>query len=86
MKLRLLFKFILFIHEREREAENRQREKQAPRREPNMGLDPGTLRSHSESKADAQPPSPPGVPRQILFGGSQGEIMDTKMKQYHLVK
>ena len=39
-----------------------QREKQAPRGEPNMGLDPGTLGSQPELKADAQPLSHPGVP------------------------
>ena len=35
-------RFYLFIHERHREAETRQREKQAPHRESNVGLDPGT--------------------------------------------
>ena len=53
---------ILFIFhergEREREAE----EKQAPCREPNVGLDPRTLGSQPEPKADAQPLSHPGVP------------------------
>ena len=46
----------LFIHERhtDREAETWQREKQAPRGEPNVGLDPGAL-SHS------------GVPRKIIY-------------------
>ena len=40
----------------------RQREKQAPRREPDVGLDPGTPGSRPEPKADAQPLSHPGVP------------------------
>ena len=40
----------------------RQREKQAPCQKPNVGLDPGTLRSHPEPKAGAQPQSHPGVP------------------------
>ena len=31
----------------------RQREKQAPCREPDVGLDPKTLGSHTELKADA---------------------------------
>ena len=38
------------------------REKQAPYREPDVGLDPRTQRSHPELKADAQPLSHPGVP------------------------
>ena len=37
-------------------------EKQAPCREPNMGLDPGTLGSHPESKTDTQLLSHPGIP------------------------
>ena len=36
-----------------------QRENQAPCREPNVGLDPG---SRPEPKADVQPLSHPGVP------------------------
>ena len=40
--------------QRERQR-HRQREKQAPCREPNVGLDPRTLGSHPELKADAQP-------------------------------
>ena len=50
---------ILFIHERQRQ---KQREKQAPPREPNAGLDPRTLGSHPEPKADAQPLGHPGIP------------------------
>ena len=38
---------------REGEAENRRREKQAPGREPDVGLDPRALGSQPESKADA---------------------------------
>ena len=58
-------RFYLFIHERERERESqrhRQREKQAPCRELDVGLDPGTLGSCPELKADTQPLSHPGVP------------------------
>ena len=40
----------------------RQREKQAPRREPSAGLDPRTLGSHPGPKVDAQPLSHSGVP------------------------
>ena len=46
---------------------HRQREKQDPRREPDVGLDPRTLRSHLEPKADAQPLSHPGVPMFTIF-------------------
>ena len=46
--------------ERERQR-HRQREKQAPCREPDAGLDPRTLGSHPEPKADAQPLSHPGA-------------------------
>ena len=46
-------KIYLFIHERHREAEtqHRQREKQAPCREPDVGLDPGSPGSHPGPKA-----------------------------------
>ena len=46
--------FYLFIHERQREMQrHRQREKQAPCSELNVGLDPGTPGSCSELNADA---------------------------------
>ena len=45
-------KKILFIYERER---HKQREKQAPRREPDVGLDPRIPGSCPGPKADAQP-------------------------------
>ena len=45
---------------------DRQREKQAPCGEPDMGLDPRTLGSGPELKADAQPLSHPGIPS-LLF-------------------
>ena len=62
------FKRFLFIHERERVAEtHRQREKQAPHKEPNAGLDPGNPGSHPEPKADAQPLSHPGVPSPLFL-------------------
>ena len=48
--------------QRERQK-HRQREKQAPHREPNVGLDPGTLGSCPELKADAQLLNHPGVPK-----------------------
>ena len=50
----------LFMRHTER-GRHRQREKQAPCREPDVGLHPGTAGSHAEPKADAQPLSHPGV-------------------------
>ena len=47
--------------ERER-GRIRQREEQAPCREPDVGLDPGTPGSCPEPKADAQLQSHPGIP------------------------
>ena len=41
---------------------HRQRENQAPCREPHVGFDPGTPGSHPGPKADTQPLSHPGVP------------------------
>ena len=40
----------------------REREKQAPCKEPDVGLDPRTPGSHPELKADAQPLSHPLIP------------------------
>ena len=47
---------------------DRQREKQAPCREPDAGFDPGTLGSHTGPKADARLLSYPGIPKHILLG------------------
>ena len=47
--------------QRERQR-HRKREKQAPCREPNVGLDPGTPGSHPEPKADTQLLNHPGIP------------------------
>ena len=44
----------------------RQKEKQASCRKPDMGLDPGTPRSHPEPKADAQPLRHPGIPKKFF--------------------
>ena len=57
-------RFYLFIHEthRERGRDNRQREKQAPCRGLDTGLEPGSPGSRPGPKADAQPLSPQGVP------------------------
>ena len=40
----------------------KQREKQAPFREPDVGLDPRTPGSHPGPKAGAKPLSHPGIP------------------------
>ena len=49
----------LFIHERHIERKrHRQREKQAPSGEPDMGLDPRTTGSRPEPKADEPPRHP----------------------------
>ena len=52
--------FYLFMRETERQR-YRQREKQAPCEDPNVELDPRTLESCPEPKADAQPLSHPGA-------------------------
>ena len=46
---------------------HRQREQQAPCREPDLGLDPGTLGSHPGPKADAHPLSSSGAPNYQIF-------------------
>ena len=46
---------------------HRQREKQAPCREPNVGLDPGTPGQCSEAKADTQPLRHAGIPSTMYF-------------------
>ena len=61
------FKFHLFIYERQREKErerqrHRQSEKQAPHREPDVGLDPRSPGSHPGLKAGAKLLSHPGTP------------------------
>ena len=47
---------------RDTKREARQREKQAPCREPDAKLDPATLGIRPEPKADSQPLSHPGAP------------------------
>ena len=61
-----MFLKILFIHDRYRER-GREREKQALRREPDVGLDPGNPGSHPGLKAGAKPMSHPGVPVAFLY-------------------
>ena len=53
--------------EGERETDrHKQREKQAPCREPDVGLDPRSPGSRPEPKADAQPLSHSGVPQRCF--------------------
>ena len=59
----LFFVFYLFMRDTEREAETQAEGEQAPRREPDVGPDPGTPRSHSGPKAGAKLLSHPGIPR-----------------------
>ena len=65
----LFLRFYLLIHEghTERQTETQRQEKQAPRKEPDMELYPGTLGSHPELKADAQLLSHPGVPKDLFI-------------------
>ena len=63
-------KNILFIYSWETQREmqrHRQREKQAPCREPDVGLDPRTPGSRPESKEDAQSLSHAGAPTSFCF-------------------
>ena len=61
-----IFKNILFMRDTERQR-HRQREKQAPCEEPDVGLDPRATGSHPLPKADPQPLSHPGVPIMSIF-------------------
>ena len=59
---------ILFIHERHTEkVRHRQKERQVPCGEPDVGLDPRTLGSHPELKTDAQPLNLPGIPHAAFY-------------------
>ena len=51
----------VFMRDPERQR-HRQREKQAPCREPDVGLDPRTQGSRPGPKAGAKPLSHPGIP------------------------
>ena len=55
-------RFYLFICVR-----HRQRKKQAPCREPDVGLYPRTQRSQPQPKAEVQPLSYPGAPRVVFL-------------------
>ena len=62
------------MRERERQR-HKQREKQAPCREPDVGLDPRTLGSRPEPKAEAQPWSHPGVPERYILKRNLSNIV-----------
>ena len=65
-----LFKKKIYSWETQRQR-HRQSEKQAPRREPHVGLNPRTPRSCPEPKADAQLLSHPGKPQSLCLNHSQ---------------
>ena len=50
-----------------RDTQRKAETQQGPGREPNVGLNPRTLGSRPELKADAQPLSQPGVPGALVF-------------------
>ena len=58
----------LFMRDTQKERErHRQKEKQVPCREPDVGLDPGTLGSLPGPKAGAQPLSHLGIPQTFFL-------------------
>ena len=74
-KLFLFFLKILFIYSWETQKKiqrHRQREKQSPRREPDVGSDPRTRGSLPKPKADTQPLSHPGIPKLFLKSNPLG--------------
>ena len=56
---------------------HRQREKQAPCREPDVGLDPETPGSRAGPKVDAQWLSHPGIPSTNLLRACHPSLLDT---------
>ena len=65
---------------RERGRRHRQREKQAPCRKSDGRLDPRTLGSHPEPKANAQPLSHPRHPEKFLI--DFGHIYFVRLKKF----
>ena len=70
------------MRDTEREEGHRQKEKQAPRREPDMGLDPRTRGSHPEPQADAQPLSPTGAPAPDHFIQKQSQDTNARSASF----
>ena len=76
-------RFYLFIHETLRKRQrHRQKEKQAPRRDPNAGLDPRTPGPGTEPKAEAQPPSHPGTPWEPCFNADSDSSGESEMLHF----
>ena len=61
--------------EREREAETQAEEEQAPRREPDVGLNPGIPGSRPWQKAGALTNEPPRLPKHV-------EVKDDPAKRW----
>ena len=79
------FKIYLFIYDRQRQKERQRyrREKQAPCREPDAELDPGTPGPRHGPKAGAEPLSHPGIPMNVYF---KSKINDVKFYLKELQK
>ena len=60
-------RFYLFIHKRHREAETQAEGEAGSLQKPDVGLDPRTLGSWPEPKADAQPLSHPGSLKIVIL-------------------
>ena len=72
------------MRDTEREGQRpRQREKQAPCREPDAGLDPGTPGSQPEPEVDARPRSPPSV---LKIPFLKYQISDSSVHVYYKLK
>ena len=87
--INVIFKIYLFDTERERERthKHKHREQQAEgereagsllKREPNVGLDPSSLRSWPERKTDAQPTEPPRCPYKLIFKWKKRRVSKKK--------
>ena len=87
----LIFLKILFLYSWETWKErqrHRQREKQAPQGEPDLGLTPRIPGPHHEPKADTQPLSHPGIPPwcfifllQVLFEDYLLSLVSLKLQK-----
>ena len=61
------------------------RRKQAPCRKPDVGLDPRTMGSRPEPKADAQPLSHPGVPRSWFMAPMAQSFTSSLPSQHNVI-
>ena len=73
--------------EREGEGQrHRRREKQAPFRDPNVGLEPGTPGSRPGPKAGVKPLSHPRIPMKNVFKGQEEKReFGHDIKDFHIV-